>query len=173
VVGKGRRGDLQVAEVELLGHGQAVPAQAATETAARTKATRLRRLYARPVARWLIDGMNVIGSRPDRWWRDRDGAKRRLAGALSDFAGERGEVVTVVFDGSPLEPPIEDQGVEVRFAPGGPNAADREIAELVRVDSNPGELRVVTSDGALAEEVRAMGAEVLGAGGFRDRQLDG
>ena len=23
--------------------------------------------------RWYIDGMNVIGSRPDGWWRDRDG----------------------------------------------------------------------------------------------------
>ena len=28
--------------------------------------------------RWFIDAMNVIGSRPDGWWRDREGAVRRL-----------------------------------------------------------------------------------------------
>ena len=26
----------------------------------------------------VVDGMNVIGSRPDGWWRDRAGASRRL-----------------------------------------------------------------------------------------------
>jgi len=28
--------------------------------------------------RWFVDGMNVIGSRPDAWWRDRDRAMLRL-----------------------------------------------------------------------------------------------
>ena len=28
--------------------------------------------------RWYVDAMNVIGSRPDGWWRDREGAIRRL-----------------------------------------------------------------------------------------------
>ena len=32
--------------------------------------------------RWLIDASNVIGSRPDGWWRDRDGAARRLIAAV-------------------------------------------------------------------------------------------
>jgi 8-oxo-dGTP diphosphatase len=27
---------------------------------------------------WVIDASNVIGSRPDGWWRDRAGATRRL-----------------------------------------------------------------------------------------------
>ena len=42
---------------------------------------------ARPAAggrccgvRWIVDGMNLIGSRPDGWWRDRPGARRRLVG---------------------------------------------------------------------------------------------
>ena len=35
---------------------------------------------------WLIDGNNVMGSRPDGWWRDRRGAARALVGELAAFA---------------------------------------------------------------------------------------
>ena len=37
--------------------------------------------------RLIVDGMNVIGSRPTGWWRDRDGAKREFIARLQDFAG--------------------------------------------------------------------------------------
>jgi predicted RNA-binding protein with PIN domain len=121
------------------------------------------------VTRWLIDGMNVIGSRPDRWWRDREGAMRSLGQSVARFAATAGEPVTLVLDGSPLEPPLEAAGVEVRFASGGPNAADREIVAALEADAEPTEIRVVTSDGDLARE---LGAEVVGAGSFRDRHLD-
>ncbi len=30
----------------------------------------------------VVDGANVVGSRPDGWWHDRAGAARRLAGQL-------------------------------------------------------------------------------------------
>ena len=77
----------------------------------------------------------------------------------------------MVLDGSPFD--LDGAPVEVRFASRrGPNAADDDIAALVAADSEPGELRVVTSDAALVERVRARGAEVAGAGAFR-RRLDG
>ncbi|HEY3186669.1 MAG TPA: NYN domain-containing protein [Solirubrobacteraceae bacterium] len=105
--------------------------------------------------RLIVDGMNVIGSRPDGWWRDRRGAQRALAQALSGL----GEPVTVVFDGAPhdVDAPA---GVEVVFVP----HADDEIA----LRAAPG-ARVVTSDRALAQRVRAAGAEVLPAKAFRER----
>jgi 2-methylcitrate dehydratase PrpD/predicted RNA-binding protein with PIN domain len=120
---------------------------------------------------WVVDGMNVIGSRPTGWWRDRRGAMRELVGALRSFA-RGGEVrVTVVFDGRPFELEAGD-GVEVVFASRpGPGAADDDIAELVRRAADPRRLRVVTSDSALADRVRAHGAEVVPAGRFR-AQLD-
>ncbi len=119
--------------------------------------------------RWLVDGMNVIGSRPDGWWRDRRGAMARLADALRSLQ----EPVCVVFDGRPWDgAPQDGDGVTVRFAPGGRDAADHEIARLVEADVDPASLRVVTSDAALAARVRAAGAEVVGAGAFR-RRLDG
>jgi len=119
------------------------------------------------VTRWVVDGMNVIGSRPDGWWRDRRGAMRRLVEEL----GGLGDPVTVVLDGSPFE--LEGGPVDVRFASRrGPNAADDDIAALVAADTDAGGLRVVTSDADLERRVREHGAEVEGAGAFR-RRLDG
>jgi predicted RNA-binding protein with PIN domain len=115
------------------------------------------------VTRWLVDGMNVIGSRPTGWWRDRPRAMRELVEEL----GRLGEPVTVVFDGRPFELDGTEE-VEVLFASRrGPNAADDDIAALAAESAEP--LRVVTSDGALAERVRRSGAEVVGAGTFRAR----
>jgi predicted RNA-binding protein with PIN domain len=123
--------------------------------------------------RWLVDGMNVIGSRPDGWWRDRDGARARLAEELSTYARATGDEVTVVFDGRPLELDDAAGGADVRFASrSGRDAADDDIARLVEEDADPGSLIVVTSDGELSERARSRGAEVVGAGRFRHR-LDG
>jgi predicted RNA-binding protein with PIN domain len=124
------------------------------------------------VTRWIVDGMNVIGSRPDGWWRDRPGAMRALVEGLEAFARRSGDPVTVVFDGRPFE--LEGgEGVTVLFASRrGRNAADDDIAARVESDDEPGSLSVVTSDADLARRVRAAGAAVVGAGEFR-RLLDG
>jgi predicted RNA-binding protein with PIN domain len=120
--------------------------------------------------RWLVDGMNVVGSRPDGWWRDRQGAMRSLADRLAVFAESTGDPVAVVFDGRPFE--IEADPVDVAFAPRrGPDAADDEIARRVAEDADPGSLAVVTSDQGLIGRVRDHGVEVVPAGGFR-RMLD-
>jgi predicted RNA-binding protein with PIN domain len=122
--------------------------------------------------RWIVDGMNVIGSRPDGWWRDRPTAMRALVEELDTFAAHGDDTVTVVFDGRPFE--LDGgEGVTVLFASRrGPNAADDDIAELAERDDEPSGLSVVTSDSDLAGRVRAAGASVVGAGEFR-RRLDG
>jgi predicted RNA-binding protein with PIN domain len=53
----------------------------------------------------------------------------------------------------------------------GPNAADDDIARLVRSDPDPDTLTVVTSDADLTDRVKGLGAEVVSAGSFR-RKLD-
>ena len=114
--------------------------------------------------RWLVDGMNVIGSRPDGWWRDRRGAMGRLVEDLASLEGD----VSVVLDGAPFE--LEGGPVEVVFASRrGPNAADDDIVARVQEDPDPGSLTVVTSDSDLARRVREHGAAVEGAGTFRKR----
>src|SRR5512141_2871821 len=99
--------------------------------------------------RWLVDGMNVIGSRPDGWWRDRAGAMRRLAGELDAFAAAApADAVSVIFDGRP-----------------------RDVGEHRRVaqDADPSDLAVVTSDRVLMDRVQAAGATVESVGRFRER----
>ena len=114
--------------------------------------------------------MNVVGSRPDGWWRDRKAAMKRLSDLLGVFASETGEPLTVVFDGRPFD--LSAPGVEIRFASGrGPNAADHDIAARVQSDPDPQSITVVTSDRELADRVRASGAAVVGSGPFR-RRLD-
>jgi predicted RNA-binding protein with PIN domain len=123
------------------------------------------------VTRWLIDASNVIGSRPDGWWRDREGATRRLLGTLRRLA-ETGDEVTVVLDAGPADWAGRDGAFEVAIAPRrGRDAADDEIARRLDADPDPATVRVVTSDAALAARARKRGAEVEGAGTFR-RRLD-
>jgi predicted RNA-binding protein with PIN domain len=123
------------------------------------------------MTRWLVDGMNVIGSRPDGWWRNRKKAVVNLVDQLEAWATAAGDPVTVVFDGDP--PPEladEERAVEVIFAGRG-GTADDEITRRVAGDPDPGSLVVVTSDAELARRVEAHGARVLGSGTFR-RRLD-
>jgi predicted RNA-binding protein with PIN domain len=118
------------------------------------------------VPEWIVDGNNVMGARPDGWWRDRPAAQRRLVGRLEAFAAARDEPVTVIFDGG-----SHDAGggvrVAVRFASRpGRDAADDDLAALVAAHPEPSSLVVATSDAGLAARVVGAGARVLGAGAF-------
>jgi predicted RNA-binding protein with PIN domain len=119
--------------------------------------------------RLIVDGNNVMGSRPDGWWRDRAGAAARLAlaiGAWAEAAGREG--VVVVFDGRRPDDFADPPAIEVRFAARpGRDAADDAIAALVAAADAPAQLEVVTSDAGLARRVREHGAVVTPAGAFR------
>ena len=102
----------------------------------------------------LIDAANVVGSRPDGWWRDRPGAARRLIDQL--VARPPGLHVVVVLEGAARDgvPTGLSGPVEVRHAPG---SGDDALVEL----AGPGAL-VVTADRELVARVQARGAEVAG-----------
>lgn len=113
--------------------------------------------------------MNVIGTRPDGWWKDRQGAMVRLVDLLERWAAGAGEDVTVVFEQPPSRP-IRSPVVEVAHAPRPRfNSGDDEIARRVAADDRPATIRVVTSDRGLADRVHAAGATVEGALEFRLR----
>jgi predicted RNA-binding protein with PIN domain len=118
--------------------------------------------------RWIVDGMNVIGSRPDGWWTDRNRAMAALVDTLDRWASGRSEHVTVVFE-QPPSTAIRSSSIEIACAPrAAADSADDEIVRLVRADDRPNDICVVTSDRALADRVRTMGASVQRAQSFRN-----
>lgn len=120
--------------------------------------------------RWLIDGNNVYGSRPDGWWNDRVGASRRFAQCVAEWCRTHDDDVTLVFDAPvPASTAILAGGnLAIVEAPRrGRNAADDHIASLV--ESVPGleEVTVVTSDKGLRQRL-PVAVRVIGAGRFRE-----
>ncbi|MFD2766960.1 hypothetical protein [Micromonospora eburnea] len=112
----------------------------------------------------IVDGANVVGSRPDGWWRDRAGAATRLRDALVPLAeaGVPPELpppvkVVLVVEGAARGVPAVP-GVEVVAAPG---SGDDTMVELVAAAADRRRV-VVTADRELRARVGALGAEVHG-----------
>ena len=117
----------------------------------------------------VVDAMNVIGSRPDGWWRDRAGAIERLVDQLDRWAAETGERLTVVLEQPPRRP-LDAERLEVAWAPRpGRDSADREIVRRLGDWLADDEVVVVTSDRDLAERARGLGAGVEPAATFRSQ----
>jgi predicted RNA-binding protein with PIN domain len=122
--------------------------------------------------RWLIDGMNVIGTRPDAWWKDRHRAMVHLVDQLERWAAANGAEVTVVFE-QPPSPPIRSTVIQIAHAPRPRrDSADDEIVRLLIADPAPGTIRVVTSDNWLTDRAHAAGAAVHPSRSFR-AELEG
>lgn len=127
-----------------------------------------RGLPYRVFVRWIVDGMNVIGSRPDGWWKDRGRAMVTMVERLDRWASTQDGDVTVVFERPPTTT-IGSSVIEVAYAPkAAANSADDEIVRMIRADARPHEIRVVTSDRELTNRVASLGASTYPSASFRD-----
>ena len=117
----------------------------------------------------LVDGNNVMGSRPDGWWRNRAKAEQRLVADIVPVARSLGGTWTVVFDGAeaPLMSPHERVSV-VHTGHGRRDGADDQIVELVGALPDSAMALVYTSDAGLRARVHALGARVEGARALLD-----
>jgi len=119
----------------------------------------------------VVDAANVVGARPDGWWKDRAGAARRLHGSLlvSDVPGD--EIVLVLEGGAKGGVrPGKDAHVRTVHAP---KDGDRTIvAEAARGADRGFVVTVVTADRALAANCGAVGATVVGPSWLIDRLDD-
>lgn len=140
----------------------------------------LRAMLAEPLT-LLVDGANVVGSRPDGWWRDRAGAARRLADALGGLAETGLPAASLGVDGAHAWPSIElvvegaARPAAERAVPGiAQHAAaadgDGALVDLARDRVAEGRrVIVVTADRALRERLAAEGASSIGPGALLER----
>lgn len=110
----------------------------------------------------VVDGANVVGSRPDGWWRDRPGAARRLHGQLSvaDADLDRYDDIVLVLEGAARAgvPAGTDGHLRtVHAARDGDSALTETVRDLVDAG---GRAVVVTADRALQLRVEVLGAGV-------------
>ncbi|MCI0340276.1 MAG: NYN domain-containing protein [Planctomycetales bacterium] len=128
----------------------------------------------------LLDAYNWLLSSvedPDLPKGSLEAYRERGLRLLAAFAARSRDRLVAVFDGArdarELGLPSRDryEGVEIVFSAGG-RTADEEIVRMVRAEKRPGEVRVVTSDAALARSVRSEGAGVLSSRDFAEMVAD-
>jgi hypothetical protein len=136
----------------------------------------------------VVDAANVVGSRPDGWWRDRPGAARKLAGRIVAVLVARPEDLVDSLEGRALTSSetagsdLSAAAVQVHLVLEGaardvddlpthplldvvhaPADGDSAIVGLVgKLTAGPDPVTVVTADRALRERVREAGAQVTG-----------
>ena len=104
----------------------------------------------------VVDAANVVGSKPDGWWRDRAGATERLRDGLAHLP-EPFDVLLVVEGRAKDIKPIP--GVRVESAP---RSGDDAIVDVVATEAPTRRVIVVTADRELRRRVTELGAEVRG-----------
>jgi predicted RNA-binding protein with PIN domain len=118
----------------------------------------------------IVDGANVVGSRPDGWWRDRPGAARRLLEQLEAADLPHDDVVLVLEGAAKRGIPAEQRGrVRVLHAPGsGDDAIVDEVSRQVAAGDGR-RVVVVTADRVLRERVVDAGGETTSPRSFLDQ----
>jgi predicted RNA-binding protein with PIN domain len=107
----------------------------------------------------IVDAANVVGSRPDGWWKDRAGAARRLHEQLLVADLPYDEVV-VVLEGAAKGGTTAGRDGHVRTVH-AKGAGDETIVEQARVAAAKSRTVVVTADRMLQARVAGVGAQAL------------
>ena len=118
----------------------------------------------------VLDVANVMGSRPDGWWRDRAGAAVRLHAEIARLAASGRAVLpdepgppgfVMVLEGAARAAVARIEPGEVRIVQARGSGDDAIVAEVREL---PGRRVVVTADRELRDRCVAAGAEILGPG---------
>ncbi|TDO59685.1 YacP-like NYN domain-containing protein [Kribbella sp. VKM Ac-2571] len=125
----------------------------------------------------VVDAANVVGSRPDGWWRDRVGAARRLLTRLAALEERLSDTdVVVVLEGAACRAVSGDDApetgrVRVVLASGSGDDIIVSVAAEVAAQSHHPAVTVVTADRELRQRVETIGATTTGPRWLLD-QLD-
>jgi hypothetical protein len=116
----------------------------------------------------VVDAANVVGSRPDGWWKDRAAATRRLHERLlvADLSHDQ---VVLVLEGQARGAARRgtDGHVRVTHAPG--SGDDTIVAETTALRAAGNDVTAVTADRMLKARLEALGAQVVGPSWLLDQ----
>lgn len=124
----------------------------------------------------VVDAANVVGSRPDGWWRDRAGAARRLLAELATFEQrlDQPSEVVVVLEGAAKAAvtgatSAEFEGLQVVSADSSGDDAIVDVVAAAAEADGDRPIIVVTADQGLRNRVEALGARTFGPRWLLDR----
>jgi hypothetical protein len=116
----------------------------------------------------VVDGANVVGSRPDGWWHDRAAAARRLHGQLAVADTPQDEVVLVLEGAAKAGVPAGRDG-HLRTVHARGDGDDAIVAEVRTATERGDRTTVVTADRFLRARVEALGALTMGPSWLLDQ----
>jgi hypothetical protein len=117
----------------------------------------------------VVDAANVVGSRPDGWWRDRAGAARRLLTKLETLPAllDDPTEVAVVLEGAAKaavtkDPDPDFPNLHIILANGSGDDAivDHVTAAFAAAPTRP--ITVITADRGLRARLEPLGAQTTG-----------
>jgi hypothetical protein len=116
----------------------------------------------------VVDSANVVGSRPDGWWKDRAGAARRLHEQLMVAPLEYDEVV-LVLEGAAKGGVRAGRDGQVVTVHAEGHGDDTIVAESAAAAERGLRVLVVSADRALQARVEQVGALAVGPSWLLDR----
>jgi predicted RNA-binding protein with PIN domain len=116
----------------------------------------------------VVDSANVVGSRPDGWWKDRGAATRRLHERLMIADLSHDEVV-LVLEGGARGGVRRGRDAHVRVTHASGTGDDAIVAEVTILRKAGHEVTGVTADRMLQARLEGLGAQVVGPNWLLDQ----
>jgi predicted RNA-binding protein with PIN domain len=116
----------------------------------------------------VVDAANVVGSRPDGWWKDRAGAARRLHERLLVADTSYDEIV-LVLEGAAKGGVKAGRDGHVRTVHAKGSGDDEIVAQARKSGASGDRVAVVTADRMLQARVQGVGAITLGPSWLLDQ----
>lgn len=116
----------------------------------------------------VVDGANVVGSRPDGWWRDRAGAAARLHGRLA-VADTAYDEIVLVLEGQAKGGVRAGRDAHLRTVHAAADGDSAIVDAARKARSGGADVVVVTADRALQQRIEVLGCRAHSPGWLLDQ----